>query len=544
VTEARVRRPIALVRAALFGCHRGSSTFFLSRWLFVRLLGLVSSIAFVSLWVQIEGLSGSRGIAPAGELLELRLANGASPWQLPTLCWLSSSDAVLRGLCAVGTAFALLLLLDVAPLLALPWLWWLYLSLHTACIPFLNFQWDSLLLETLFFALFVAPAHWRPRLWTDSPPSRLGLWLLRWLLFKLMFLSGVVKLLSGDEAWWGLTALPVHYETQPLPTVVGWYAYHLPEWCHTFSLVAMYAIEIPLPFLVFAPRLPRHLAAGGLILLQVVIALTGNYTFFNLLTASLCVPLLDDALLLAMLRRIPLLRRVAARVQSADVLQRPRRRHLARLLALAPVAAAILALSLLAFSHEMVRTYDNAKRRGNDFRVPRAIGRALEVAREHGVEWAEEHVLAHTQPFATINGYGLFRDLTTERPEIVIEGSHDGRDWKEYPFRWKPGDPQRAPGLVAPHQPRLDWQMWFAALGPQREGWWLERLIERLFEGSPPVLALFESDPFPGEPPQYLRLVYYRYRFTERGTRRETGRWWKRERLGVLGRPFVRGERQ
>ncbi len=285
----------------------------LTRWLYLRLLALVCAIAFASYGVQIDGLIGSEGLLPVEQhlesidrYLEQQEAGGEASgrWQFPTLCWIAHGDPALQVLVWGGAALSLLLAAGFAqgPLLLV--LWGLYLSLVVAGQTFLSFQWDILLLEALFLSSFVAP--WPKGLrgqkpqspWAESPPATSGIFLLRCLLFKLMFLSGAVKLLSMDDAWWQLSALDVHYFTQPLPAWTSWYAHQLPEWFQHLSVLTMFGIELIVPFFLFLPRRFRLGAFVPLVGLQMLIAATGNYGFFNLLTTVLCIPLLDDRALL------------------------------------------------------------------------------------------------------------------------------------------------------------------------------------------------------------------------------------------------------
>ncbi|MDE0043894.1 MAG: lipase maturation factor family protein, partial [Candidatus Poribacteria bacterium] len=283
---ARHRRFFSAVTRWCWGKQSTRPTFFLTRWLFLRLLGVIYLIAFLSLWTQIDGLIGSNGILPAEQYLNaVREQIGLERYlAFPTLCWFNDSDAFLHLFCGCGVFLSLLLIVGVAPVLALIGLWVCYLSLVTVGQSFLSFQWDALLLETGFLAIFFAPLRILPRISREATPSSVVLWLFRWLLFRLMFASGVVKLMSGDMTWSNLTALNFHYETQPLPTVLGWYAHHLPEWFQKASVAGMFGIEIVVPFLIFAPRRPRFLGAIALVALQLLIAATGNYCFFNLLT--------------------------------------------------------------------------------------------------------------------------------------------------------------------------------------------------------------------------------------------------------------------
>ena len=483
----------------LVGSQRASGeAYVLTRWVFLRLLGLVYFFAFASLWSQILGLIGSRGILPAADFL--RAAAGSlgprHSWLLPTLAWMNSSDTFLVALCAAGTVLSVLLMLDFAPLPILVVLWGCYLSLVNIGQDFLSFQWDALLLEAGFLAIFFAPMRLLPGLSRDAPPSRVVLWLLRLLLFRLMFGSGVVKLASHDPSWRNLTALSFHYETQPLPTPIAWYMYQLPLAFHKVSTALVFVVELVAPFLIFAPRRLRFVGAGLLVGLQLLIALTGNYAYFNLLTMILCILLLDDACL----RRLVPARLRARLPEPAQPAKNRSRRDLIVL----PVAVVILVISGV----QMADLFS----KGNLVPGPaRTLADMLD-------------------PFHVVNSYGLFAVMTTSRPEIVVEGSADGKNWLPYTFFYKPGDVRRAPPWVAPYQPRLDWQMWFAALGGPGSSPWFEGFMLGLLRGSPPILDLLQSNPFPHAPPRYVRALLYDYRFTDRHT---DGAWWRRELQGI-----------
>ncbi|HEV3256964.1 MAG TPA: lipase maturation factor family protein [Gemmataceae bacterium] len=473
--------------------------FLLSRWLFLRLLGVVYLAAFLSLWVQVDGLIGSRGILPVGEYLTaVEQVTGPQRFYLaPTLCWLDASDPFLHELCAGGVVLSGLLILGVAPAPVLFLLWVIYLSLNVAGQVFLIYQWDALLLETGFLAVFLAPPQLWPRLGHEAPPSRVVLWLFRWLLFRLVFGSGVVKLLSGDPTWGNLTALRYHYETQPLPAWTSWYMHQLPGWFQGLSVLLTFVAELVVPVGIFGPRRWRYAACAGIVGLQVLIAATGNYGFFNLLTVVLCVPLLEDGFFPARWRA-----RLAADEESAVA---SRRRAWPGWL-LAPLAAGILILSVMPYLHQ----------RGLVARWPAWLAQTYRAA----------------AAFSSVNSYGLFAVMTTQRHEIVVEGSDDGRTWLAYEFKWKPGDVNRRPGFTGLHMPRLDWQMWFAALTRDcRESPWFIAFLGRLLEGSPEVLALLDKNPFPDRPPRYIRAVRYDYHFTGAAWRAEPGAWWRRRPL-------------
>src|SRR4051794_4512661 len=303
---ARHRKFASAITRLLWGKNvRRPSYFWARRW-FLRALGAIYLIAFVSLWVQVDGLVGSNGMSPVNQFLSAARGQvGPEAYRLlPTLCWFDSSDAFLHFLCGSGVFCSLLLIFGIAPAVLLVVLFVLYSSLTIAGLDFFSFQWDVLLLETGFLSIFFAPWRLWPRKFllqrgsaipTAAPVSQPSLFLLKLLLFKLMLMSGVVKLTSGDDSWWNLTALDYHYWSQPLPTVSGWWADKSPEWFKHFSVAFCLVVEIIVPFFIWAPRRLRLIAAGLLISLQLAIAITGNYCFFNLLTIALCLLLIDDS---------------------------------------------------------------------------------------------------------------------------------------------------------------------------------------------------------------------------------------------------------
>jgi lipase maturation factor 1 len=486
-------------------------SYLLSRWLFLRLLGVVYLIAFASLAVQVTGLVGEHGLLPAHAFLErAHSAYGGQAYQLlPTVFWLGAGDLALRLVAWGGVILAVLLILGLAPLPTLVLLWALYLSLTVVGQDFLSFQWDALLLEAGLITILWAPVRWRSG-GRQPPASTVARWLLVFLLFKLMFLSGLTKLLSGDPTWLRATALDYHFETQPLPPWTAWYAHNLPGSVHRAATIAMFAIELGAPWLLLAPARMRRLRLAGcaaLIVLQLAIAGTGNYGFFNALAIVLCIPVLDDGVL----RRVLPLRLVESDGSPA------------RLLSLAVIAPAFFVLSALSFGREIAYT------------LPDGRGLGLVPA------WSDR-VMGWVAPFRSFNGYGLFRVMTTQRPEIVIEGTRDGSGWTEYEFRYKPGAVDRRPAFVAPFHPRLDWQMWFAALDPPGNAEWLRSLAGHLLRGTPEVVALLRRNPFPDAPPRMIHLVVYDYRFTTPEERRRTHAWWYRVPVGYLSVPLTGAE--
>ena len=474
------------VTKVLWGIPIEPSSFRLASWLFLRLLGAIYLIAFVSFGVQAAGLIGARGILPIAQYLPAvkQYLGPASYWSVPTLLWFNSSNAFIKAdwIAGAGLALALMLGLSWRPVRIA--LFVLYLSLVTTSQVFLSFQWDALLLEAGFLAIFLGS-------------STLIVRLFRWLLFRLMFLSGAVKLLSGDSSWRNWTALPVHYETQPLPTPLAWYVYQLPAWFHRLSLGVMFAAELVIPFLIFAPRRIRIFAAFYLIAFQLLIFLTGNYAFFNILTIALCLFLLDDGFLRRLLPKF-----IIAMTPESDRSTRwPVLRNV--------VCRAVFTVVLFVSGIQMIETFSR-------------------------IQWAPaQSAINLVAPFEIVNTYGLFAVMTTSRPEIVIEGSNDGTTWLAYEFKYKPGNLALRPAWAQPYQPRLDWQMWFAALGDYRSDPWTLQLVGRLLEGSPDVLRLLGNDPFGGSPPRFIRATLYTYRFTTAAERKSTGDWWHREEKGV-----------
>ncbi len=497
---ARHRNFGSAITRVLWGDDVRPPTYFVARRWFLRSLGLIYLIAFVSLWVQIDGLVGANGVAPvnqfltaAGEQLGPRALS-----ILPTVCWLNSGNAFLHFLCGSGVVLSLLLIFEIVPVVSLIALFVFYLSLTIAGQTFLSFQWDILLLEAGFLSIFLAPWQLWPKRGREPPVSRAAFFLLKLLLFKLMVMSGVVKLTSGDDCWWNLTALDYHYWSQPLPTIFAWWADQHPEWFKHFSVAFCLIVEIIVPIFFWTPRRLRLIACGLVVFLQIAIAVTGNYCFFNLLTIALCLLLIDDAVW----------RRQRGALQADGGIRAIVSPSIGQRFSMyGAVAVIIITLPLNAW--------------------------LIFTAFKPEAKWPRSLVFFYEQiePFRIANGYGLFRVMTKDRREIVIEGSADGIDWQPYEFKWKPGDVMRAPGWCAPHQPRLDWQMWFAALGSYQQNPWFIRTAICLLEGKSDVTRLFARNPFPERPPRYVRAIVYRYRFTTAAEHGQSGAWWKRQEL-------------
>ena len=450
--------------------------------LWIRLIGLIYLVAFASWIPQISPLIGSNGIAPAAETLSFfRSSVGPSAyWKIPTLFWFNTGDTTLLILCLLGCCFAVMLFGGLYVRTTAAACVVVYLSITVIGSPFTDFQWDALLIEAGALTLFLG--------------SRWVVWAYRLLLFRLMFESGVVKLTSHDPTWRNLHALRFHFFTQPLPNPVAYYAAQLPGSVLDALTWLTLALELVVPCFLFLPRRFRLVGAGLIVGLQCFIAMTGNYAFFNLLTIAICVWALDDYDLKQPLRWLKIPGRKTSRAGRIT-------------------ASAALTILMVAGGLQVTGLFSA------------------------GVERFTETLLAPTAQFELVNRYGLFAMMTTKRSEIVVEGSMDGTNWREYEFPYKPGDVRRRLRIVAPYQPRLDWQMWFAALGSYRDSPWMSTLLYHLLRDDSVAKQLVRS-PFQS-PPRSVRALIYDYVFTEPGERAKTGAVWKRTLLGTWYGPVA-----
>lgn len=465
-----------------------------SCWTFKRALGLVYMIAFASLATQALGLFGQHGILPISDYLHSLTASGSNNWislilDTPSLFWISSSDGILVGASWLGFLAGALAFLGIAEGWMFLLSFALYLSFCSAGQKFMRFQGDHLLLEVGFLVLFVASWDIASSFFKAKEPRKAIRYLFYLVIFKLMFLSGLSKLLSGDSTWRDLTALSYHYWTQPLPNPLSPFVYALPLWVHRFSTFIMFIIELGLPFLTLWPR-ARVFAFVGFTALSLMITTTGNFMFFNWLTIFLCFYLLPDKFWQRLYRRL--------RLQITPESKRS-------------------SPGILAFAFVM------------------ALISVLWISRRAQPSWLENRlapVYSVTKSLGMSYSYALFPTMTTTRPEIIIEGSQDGKTWKEYEFYYQPGPLNRRPPVIEPFHPRLDWEMWFAGPATYHPNPWFDHLMMRVLEGSPEVLAFFSQNPFQGNPPHYLRAVRYEYKFTSSGEILRGGNWWTRKYVG------------
>jgi hypothetical protein len=454
----------------------------LPRFVYQRGLGLVYLVAFLTAVFQFVPLLGEHGLLP------VPLYVARVPFrETPSLFFLAPHDWAFTLAAWLGVALSCAAISGLSERFG-PWvsaavwtaLWLLYLSFVNVGQPFYGFGWETMLCEAGFFAIFLGSSRTTPR--------AIPLWIVRWMEFRVMFGAGLIKL-RGDSCWRDLTCLDYHYETQPIPNPLSWYFHWAPRWVHHGGVAFNHFIELIVPFAYFAPQ-PFATIAGLLtILFQLLLMLSGNLSFLNLLTVVLAIPLLDGRLLARLVR-----------VRVPDVTPPwPGTRYLMTALGVAVAALSIQPVMNLIQPGQVMNSSYN--------------------------------------PLHLVNTYGAFGSITRTRYEVVVEGTADAGPadsavWREYEFKGKPGDPMHRPPQIAPYHLRLDWQMWFAAMGPYEEEPWFVNFAAKLLEGDRAVACLLRQNPFAARPPRYVRAWLYEYRFTTPAERRQTGAWWQRRRVG------------
>jgi hypothetical protein len=474
------------------------SGYWLTRFVLLRLLGLIYAVAFLAAARQVLPLIGSHGLLPLDPYLsraqEYFLRAGSTGFRsLPSLFWYWHSDRALVVAAWSGFALACVVVAGFANAPIMLALWALYMSFVHLGQLWYGYGWETQLLETGFLAVFLCPlVDARP--FPRRKPPTVVLWLFRWLIFRVMLGSALIKL-RGDEVWRNLTALYYHFETQPIPGPLSRWFHFLPRAVLRGGVLFNYATELVAPWFVFWPCLARRIAGLVIILFQLTLILSGNLSFFNWITIVPALACLDDAFW--------------ARVLPGALVRRAARAAAAAQPSPGPAIAGWALAGVIAFlSYEPV------------------------------MNLFSPHQLMNTsfQSLDLVNTYGAFGSVGTERLNVVFEGTDDavpGDDahWKAYPYRYLPVDVMRRPPQIAPYQPRLDWQMWFASMSDYRHYPWTVHLVWKLLHNDPGTLGLFESNPFPGKPPRFIRAVTYRYRFAPPGN--PEGRWWDRERIGL-----------
>lgn len=461
------------------------SSYTIAAHLFPKLLGFIYFFAFGAFFFQITGLIGKNGILPLG--LYLKEIKESYPkncyFLLPSVFWINSSDASLKGVVVTGTIASVLLMIGISPPILLLLLYILYLSIVSGGQDFLSFGWEGFLLEITANAFFLSL--------TDVP--NIMVWIsINLLLFRFHFQGGAVKLQSRDKNWRNLTAVAYHYLSQPIPNAIAWYAHKLPMWFQKFSTLLMFIIELIIPFFIFGSDATRLIVFFCFIGLQWSIWVTGNFSFLNHLTAVLSILLVANVYLEGWFS-IPQI------TDSWD----------------ATVWLCTLAGTLL-------------------------TGLQLAQLYNHFFPSYRLSILYRLfSRFHLINRYGIFAIMTTGRREVVFEGSDDGDEWKEYTFYHKPSEVNRRPKRISPYQPRIDWQAWFLPLGDNRRELWMQQFIYHLLKGTPEVLGLLRTNPFTDHPPKFVRVALYDYAFTTFKEKKETGNWWKRKYLGLFVSPSM-----
>ncbi|MFZ0704932.1 MAG: lipase maturation factor family protein [Candidatus Korobacteraceae bacterium] len=523
----------ALIIQRLFDWRYGASNRLIARWLFLRALGLIYFSAFYALLFQIRGLIGNDGILPATEYLEA-VAHSYGParfWFVPSLLWLSTGNAWLMAVCWIGLLASVLLVFNLWPRGMLVVCFVCFLAFVSAAGDFSGYQSDGMLLEAGFIAWFFASPGFRPGWGETHPASRASLFLLQWEWFRIYFESGVVKLASGDPQWRNWTAMDQYYQNGPLPTWIGYYVQHLPHWFHASTVFITFAVELGIVWMMFLPRRWRLICFVIVTALQAGIILTANYAFLNYLVLSLGILLLDDGYLMRVLPRSWRSKfEATAKIAAAQLpqLAQPRAEPVLSIVDAPPspplpqklmparhfsawkLALTSVLLSWIFYSTTVQLLWMLSPR----LPLPTAPVAALD-------------------PFRIANRYGLFAVMTRGRYEIEFQGSNDGQNWTPYPFRYKPQDPSKAPGIYAPYQPRFDWNLWFASLGSWRDNPIVPSTEERLLSNSHDVLQLFAGNPFASAPPKQVRAVLWQYWFTTLAEKRSTGTWWRRELMGL-----------
>lgn len=447
--------------------------------LFPRLLGLIYLFAIFPFLFQIRGLIGEHGILPIRDYLNhFRLHKPLKRFfYIPTLFWLDCSNRSLMALTIAGTIFSILLIFGVYPSILLALLFLIYLSIVSVGQDFLSFGWESLLLEITFYTFWISL----------TPIPNAMMWIcLNFLLFRFHIQAGACKLQSHDWCWRDLSALWFHYQSQPLPNMWAWYAHKLPLSLHKASTFIMFVIELIVPFGLFLTDDIRAATGIAFIGLQLIVWLTGNFSYLNHMTAAFSIILFSNFFLSPVMDP-PIVYPTNIITDSLITL----------------IGIAFFILQIFRFWHHFQP-------------LPRAI-----------VNWIYSFSTLHL-----VNRYGLFAVMTKERIEIIIEGSEDGVEWKEYLCKYKPSEITRRPRRISPYQPRIDWQMWFLPFDDFEAEQWFHQFLYHLLKGTPAVVNLIRHNPFPDAPPKYIRALAYDYKFSTAQQKKELGWWWQRQYMG------------
>jgi hypothetical protein len=469
----------------------------------------------------------------------------AGYWYAPTLLWVSSSQHALEALVFAGLAASVLLTLNFWPRGMLVVCFLCFLSFIGGAQDFSSYQSDGMLLEAGFICLFFVPPGLRPGLGWRRPPSRVSLFLLQWLWFRIYFESGLVKLASGEPQWRNLTAMDQYYQNGPLPTWLGWYVQTLPHGFHAATALATLIMELVLAWMLFLPRRYRRICFWIVTPWEIGVIFTANYAFLNYLVLSLGILLLDDEYLTKFGPRW-WRQKLSLNWSGNEV---PLRQPLHNPLSVTGHRSSVNGTS----GERSESSHNSASWTLHPRSLYRGAGLCISAffltwifyATTAWLVWMvlpgfpiPSKPISALAPFRIANHYGLFAVMTRGRYEIEFQGSRDGTTWEAYPFRYKPQDLRERPRIYAPYQPRFEWNLWFASLGGWREYPFVVVTEMRLLENATDVLALFRGNPFPSEPPRQVRAVIWQYWFSDLETKRSSGLWWRRELLGLYAPPL------
>ena len=471
------------------------ATYWLTRFVLLRLLGAVYAVAFLVAANQNVALIGSHGLTPLAPIVAQVATEhhtAASFLQFPSLFWFDDSDALLQGTAWAAFALACVVVAGYANALMMLALWALYMSFVHLGLEWYGYGWEIQLLETGFIAVFLCPLlDGRP--FPRRAPPIVTLWLFRWLIFRIMLGAGLIKL-RGDPVWRDYTALYYHFETQPIPNGLSRWFHFLPPFVLRLGVGLNHFAELICPWFVFWPRVARHIAGAVIILFQLTLVLSGNLSFLNWLTIVPALACFDDSFW----RRI-LPRALVRRAESAAAAAQPSRamKWSSWIYAGAVALLSIPVVVNLASPHQQMN---------NAF-----------------------------EPLGLVNTYGAFGSVGKERLTVIFEGTDaavpdEHAVWKAYPYIGLPVDVRQRPPQVAPYQLRLDWQMWFAAMGSPAQYPFTINVVWKLLHNDPGTLSLFADNPFPDQPPRFVRGRLYKYSFAPPGN--PSGAYWTREDLG------------
>jgi hypothetical protein len=471
--------------------------YWLTRFMILRLIGCVYAVAFLAAARQVVPLIGSDGLLPLGLFMGRvagQLGSGFDGFlRLPSIFWLAHSDGFLAGTAWFGFGLSCVVACGYANAVMMAALWALYMSFVHAGQDWYGYGWEIQLLETGFLAIFLCPLlDGRP--FPKRPPPVAVIWLFRWLTFRIMLGAGLIKM-RGDSCWRDLTALYYHFETQPIPNGLSRWFHFLPRGALRGGVVFNHVAELVAPWFVFWPRWGRRVAGVVIVAFQFMLILGGNLSFLNWLTIVPALACFDDGVW----RRV-LPRWLTRRAERAEETAQPT-------LAAQYTSWAVAAIVALLSIQPVVNMISPGQIMNTSF-----------------------------ESLDLVNTYGAFGSVGRERYNVVFEGTDAAEPdakavWRAYPYKGLPVALDRRPPQIAPYQPRLDWQMWFAAMATPDQYPWTLNLVWKLLHNDAGAVGLFAANPFPDKPPRYVRAVLYKYSFAPPGNK--DGRWWNREELGL-----------